>query len=83
MRQVRSRPEAASWEVVVDSCMVRAKRRGELTGPIEKRLQLPTRCHGASTTEGQPHQLNLSLNAMLRIIDALPQHDGMVSFGCN
>ena len=30
---VRSGSEAASWDVVVDSCSVRAKRGGELTGP--------------------------------------------------
>jgi hypothetical protein len=33
IRMVRSGPEAASWDVVVDSCSVRAKRGGELTGP--------------------------------------------------
>ena len=30
---VRAGPEAASWDVVVDSCSVRAKHGGELTGP--------------------------------------------------
>jgi transposase len=34
VRMVRSGPElAAPWDVVVDSCSVRAKRGGELTGP--------------------------------------------------
>src|ERR1041385_5769844 len=35
VRMVRSGPEAAAaaWDVVIDSCSVRAKRGGELTGP--------------------------------------------------
>ena len=35
VRIVRSGPEAAAaaWDVVIDSCRVRAKRGGELTGP--------------------------------------------------
>src|SRR4051794_21488280 len=35
VRMVRSGPEAAApaWNVVIDSCSVRAKRGGELTGP--------------------------------------------------
>ena len=33
IRMVRSGPEVAPWDVVVDSCSVRAKRGGELTGP--------------------------------------------------
>src|SRR4051812_6054083 len=34
VRMVRAGPgAAASWDVVVDSCSVRAKRGGELTGP--------------------------------------------------
>ena len=33
VRMVRSGPEATPWDVVVDSCSVRAKRGGELTGP--------------------------------------------------
>jgi transposase len=33
VRMVRAGPEAAPWDVVVDSCSVRAKRGGELTGP--------------------------------------------------
>ena len=32
LRMVRSGPEVAAWNVVVDSCSVRAKRGGELTG---------------------------------------------------
>jgi len=33
VRMARSGPDAAAWDVVVDSCSVRAKRGGELTGP--------------------------------------------------
>src|SRR3954453_829194 len=33
IRLVRAGPEPATWDVVVDSCSVRAKRGGELTGP--------------------------------------------------
>jgi transposase len=33
VRMVRAGPGAAPWDVVVDSCSVRAKRGGELTGP--------------------------------------------------
>lgn len=33
VHMVRSGPETASWDVVVDSCSVRAKHGGELTGP--------------------------------------------------
>jgi transposase len=33
VRMARSGPGAATWDVVVDSCSVRAKRGGELTGP--------------------------------------------------
>src|ERR671920_615466 len=33
VRMVRAGPEVTSWDVVVDSCSVRAKRGGELTGP--------------------------------------------------
>src|SRR3954453_11081535 len=33
VRMVRAGPEAASRDVVVDSCSVRAERGGELTGP--------------------------------------------------
>jgi transposase len=33
IRMVRSGAEAVPWDVVVDSCSVRAKRGGELTGP--------------------------------------------------
>ncbi|MBB3268740.1 transposase [Azospirillum sp. OGB3] len=32
VRMARSGPDAAAWDVVVDSCSVRAKRGGELTG---------------------------------------------------
>jgi transposase len=33
IRMVRSGPEVAPWDVAVDSCSVRAKHGGELTGP--------------------------------------------------
>src|SRR3954471_1737065 len=33
IRMVRAGPETLSWDVVVDSCSVRAKHGGELTGP--------------------------------------------------
>ena len=33
IRMVRSGPEPARWDVVLDSCSVRAKRGGEPTGP--------------------------------------------------
>ena len=33
IRMVRAGPEPAPWDVVVDSCSVRAKRGGDLTGP--------------------------------------------------
>src|SRR3982751_2425257 len=35
VRMVRSGPQAAAaaWDVIIDSCSVRAKRGGELTGP--------------------------------------------------
>jgi transposase len=33
IRMVRSGPEGAPWDVVVDRCSVRAKHGGELTGP--------------------------------------------------
>src|SRR4051795_7073416 len=32
LRMVRSGPDVAAWDVVVDSCSVRAKRGGALTG---------------------------------------------------
>ena len=33
IRMVRAGPEPAPWDVVVDSCSVRAKRGGDLVGP--------------------------------------------------
>src|SRR3954452_4440819 len=33
IRMVRAGPEAAAWDVVVDSCAVRPKRGAELTAP--------------------------------------------------
>jgi transposase len=49
LRMVRSGPEVAAWNVVVDSCSVRAKRGGELTG--RKR---GTKYHVVVATDGLP-----------------------------
>src|SRR4051812_43141704 len=55
VRMVRSGPEVASWEVVVDSCSVRAKHGGELTGrnPTD-RGKLGTKYHVVVATDGLP-----------------------------
>src|SRR4051794_18122505 len=45
IRPVRAGPEVAAWDVVVDSCPVRAERGGELTGPD------PTDCATRSVHE--------------------------------
>ena len=50
IRMVRSGPEVASWDIVVDSCSVRAKRDGELTGPYAER-----------TWTVEPHAWRLSM----------------------
>ena len=53
IRMVRSGPEAASWDVVVDSCSVRAKRGGELTGPNPTdRAKAGTKYHVVAATDG-------------------------------
>ena len=55
IRMVRAGPEAASWDVVVDSCSVRAKRGGELTGPNPTdRGQAGTKYHVVVATDGLP-----------------------------
>ncbi len=55
IRMVRSGPEAASWDVVVDSCSVRAKRGGALTGPDPTdRGKLGTKYHVVVSTDGIP-----------------------------
>jgi transposase len=55
IRMVRSGPEVASWDVVVDSCSVRAKRGGELTGPNPTdRGKAGTQYHVVASTDGLP-----------------------------
>ena len=55
IRMVRSGPEAASWDVVVDSCSVRAERGGELTGPNPTdRGEAGTKYHVVVATDGLP-----------------------------
>jgi transposase len=55
VRMARSGPEVASWEVVVDSCSVRAKHGGELTGPNPTdRGKIGTKYHVVVATDGLP-----------------------------
>ena len=55
VRMVRAGPEAAPWAVVVDSCSVRAKRGGELTGPNPTdRGKAGTKYHVVASTDGLP-----------------------------
>lgn len=55
IRMVRAGPEAMAWDVVVDSCSVRAKRGGELTGPNPTdRGKLGTKYHVVVSTDGLP-----------------------------
>ena len=55
VRMVRSGPEAAPWDVVVDSCSVRAKHGGELTGPNPTdRGKAGTKYHVVASTDGLP-----------------------------
>lgn len=55
IRMVRAGPEALPWDVVVDSCSVRAKRGGELTGPNPvDRGKLGTKYHVVVSTKGIP-----------------------------
>src|SRR3954452_13779524 len=54
IRIVRSGPEV-TWDVVVDSCSVRAKRGGELTGPNPTdRGKAGTKYHVVAATDGLP-----------------------------
>ena len=55
VRMVRSGPKAAPRDVVVDSCSVRAKRGGELTGPNPTdRGKTGTKYHVIASTDGIP-----------------------------
>ena len=55
VRMVRAGPEPAPWDVVVDSCSVRAKRGGELTGPNPTdRGKAGTKYHVVVATDGLP-----------------------------
>src|SRR4051812_14464148 len=55
VRMVRAGPEAARWDVVVDSCSVRAKHGGELTGPNPTDRGKPgTKYHVVVATDGIP-----------------------------
>ena len=55
IRMVRAGPETLSWDVVVDSCSVRAKHGGELTGPNPTDRGKPgTKYHVVVSTEGIP-----------------------------
>ena len=55
IRMVRAGPEPARWDVVVDSCSVRAKRGGALTGPNPTDRGKPgTKYHLVVATDGLP-----------------------------
>jgi transposase len=55
VQMVRSGPEADPWDVVVDSCSVRAKRGGELTGPNPTdRGKAGTKYHVVASTDSIP-----------------------------
>jgi transposase len=55
IRMVRLGPEPASWDVVVDSRSVRAKRGGKLTGPNPTgRGKAGINYHGVVATDGIP-----------------------------
>src|SRR3954463_6736297 len=57
IRMVRSGPEAAAaaWDVVIDSCSVRAKRGAELTGPNPTdRAKRGTKYHVLVASDGIP-----------------------------
>jgi transposase len=55
IHMVRAGPEAVPWDVVVDSCSVRAKRGGELTGPNPTdRGKAGTKYHLVVATDGIP-----------------------------
>src|SRR4051812_7927906 len=55
VRMVRAGPEAAAWDVVIDSCSVRAKRGGELIGPNPTdRAKRGTKYHLVVASDGIP-----------------------------
>jgi Transposase DDE domain len=55
IRMVRAGPEVAAWDVVVDSCSVRAERGGEPTGPNPTdRGKAGTEYHVVASTDGLP-----------------------------
>jgi len=55
IHMVRAGPETTSWDVIVDSCSVRAKRGGELTGPNPTDRGKPgTKYHVVVSTDGLP-----------------------------
>ena len=55
VRMVRAGPEITPWDVVVDSCSVRAKRGGELIGPNPiDRGKAGTKYHVVVATDGIP-----------------------------
>jgi transposase len=55
VRTRRAGPEVAPWDVVVDSCSVRAKRGGELIGPNPTdRGKAGTKYHIVTSTDGIP-----------------------------
>jgi transposase len=55
IRMVRAGPELAPWDVVLDSCSVRTKRGGELTGPNPTdRGKAGTKYHVVVATDGLP-----------------------------
>src|SRR3954452_9943930 len=55
IRMVRAGAEVAAWDVVVDSCSVRAKRGGELSGPNPTdRGKAGTKYHIVASTDGLP-----------------------------
>src|SRR3954471_1383198 len=57
VRMIRSGPEAAAaaWDVIIDSCSVRAKRGGELTGPTPTdRAKRGTKYRVIAASDGIP-----------------------------
>lgn len=55
VRMARSGPDATVWDLVVDSCSVRAKRGGELTGANPTDRGKPgTKYHVVVSTDGLP-----------------------------
>jgi len=90
IRMVRAGPEAASWDVVVDSCSVRAKRGGELTGanPTD-RGKVGTKYHVVVATDGLPLGVipsarppTSTTRASSRICCAWPKSPAPPSAGC-